>query len=171
MIQVLSAKQKDIYNKINSTNKSEDRKKLQKERNQTLTELHKEIAMHKEDKIKNTIKPLEDTKNDSNRIYRAVRDLQRLKKKTPLVIKTNDGITTDEDQQLGIITSFFKEMFQSSQSQKIKDIPAVPMTIPFTEEEISGAVKSLKTNKSPGIDDIRAEHLKSGPKIVNENIA
>ena len=38
-IQVLSARQKDIYNKINSTNKREDRKKLQKERNQTLTEL------------------------------------------------------------------------------------------------------------------------------------
>ena len=62
-------------------------------------------------------------------------------------------------------------MFQSSQSQKIKDIPAVPMTTPFTEDEISGAVKSLKNSKSPGTDDIRAEHLKSGPKIVNENIA
>ena len=62
-------------------------------------------------------------------------------------------------------------MFQSSQSQKIKDIPAVPMTTPFTEDEISGAVKSLKNSKSPGNDDICAEHLKSGPKIFNKNIA
>ena len=46
------------------------------------------------------------------------------------------------------------------------------MTTPlFTEDEINGAVKSLKKSKSPGTDDIRAEHLKSGPKIVNENIA
>ena len=102
-------------------------------------------------------------------MYRVVRDLHRLKKKTPLVIKTNNGITTNEDQQLDIITFFFKEMYQSSQSQKIKDIPTVPMTT--TEDEISGAVKTLKNSKSPGINDTRSERLKSRPKIANENIA
>ena len=45
------------------------------------------------------------------------------------------------------------------------------MTTPFTEDEISGAVQSLENSKSPSTDEIRAEHLKSAPKIVNENVA
>ena len=45
------------------------------------------------------------------------------------------------------------------------------MKIPFKEEEIKRAVKSLKNNRSLGIDDITAEHLKNGPDIVYDKIA
>ena len=35
--------------------------------------------------------------------------------------------------------------------------------IPFTPLEVTNALKKLKFNKSPGMDNIHAEHLKNGP--------
>ena len=40
------------------------------------------------------------------------------------------------------------------------------MRVPFKEEEIKQAVKSLKHNRSPGVDDITAEHLQHGPDDI-----
>ena len=37
------------------------------------------------------------------------------------------------------------------------------MKIPFTPLEVTNALKKLKYNKSPGMDNILAEHLKNGP--------
>ena len=45
------------------------------------------------------------------------------------------------------------------------------MNIPFNKLEIEKAIKSLKNNKSPGIDDLKAELIKHAPKIVYEEIA
>ena len=39
------------------------------------------------------------------------------------------------------------------------------MNVPFTKEEITKAITSMKNNKSPGIDNINAEHLKNAPDI------
>ncbi len=44
------------------------------------------------------------------------------------------------------------------------------MTIPFTGDEVSQDIKSLKNNKSAGKDNIVAEQLKYGPKIINKVI-
>ena len=45
------------------------------------------------------------------------------------------------------------------------------MTSPFTSEETKKAAKSLKNNKSPGIDNIHAEFLKYAPQILHEELA
>ena len=37
------------------------------------------------------------------------------------------------------------------------------MKIPFTPLQVTNAIKKLKYNKSPGMDNFRAEHLKNGP--------
>ena len=38
----------------------------------------------------------------------------------------------------------------------------------FTAKEVKNAIKSLKNNKSPGIDELRAEQLKYGPEEVHK---
>ncbi len=45
------------------------------------------------------------------------------------------------------------------------------MKRPFTGDEVSKAIKSLKNNKSAGKDNIVAEKLKCGSKIINDGIA
>ena len=45
------------------------------------------------------------------------------------------------------------------------------MKTPFTQQEVQTAIKKLKNNKSPGIDKIRAEHLKNGPALIPTIIA
>ena len=45
------------------------------------------------------------------------------------------------------------------------------MRIPFTEEEIKQAAKSLKNNKSTGIDELPAELIKYAPDITYKTIA
>ena len=62
-------------------------------------------------------------------------------------------------------------MFKYTEVCEFEAILPKPMTIPFTEKEIHKAVKSLKNGKSPGIDNITAEQLKSGPAVVNRLIA
>ena len=41
----------------------------------------------------------------------------------------------------------------------------------FTAKEVKDAIKSLKNNKSPSIDELRAEQLKYGPEEVHNEIA
>ena len=45
------------------------------------------------------------------------------------------------------------------------------MRQPFTAIEISKSIASLKNNKSAGIDNLKAEHLKHGPHVLSEKIA
>ena len=45
------------------------------------------------------------------------------------------------------------------------------MREPFTTTEITTAIQSLKNNKTPGIDGLKAEQLKHSPSIVHEMIA
>ena len=47
MVAKLSEDQKKIYNQINTTNDEEERKQLKRERNNKMTEIHKELAKEK----------------------------------------------------------------------------------------------------------------------------
>jgi hypothetical protein len=69
------------------------------------------------------------------------------------------------------ISTFFNNAFKSDVLQEWKDVEPKEMSRPFTSGEISKAVKALKSNKSPGSDNITAEQLKFGPDILNEIIA
>lgn len=55
--------------------------------------------------------------------------------------------------------------------EDIEEIKPTEMSQPFTDLEIEDAIKSLKNNKSPGIDDINAELLKYGPEDIHHEIA
>ena len=62
-------------------------------------------------------------------------------------------------------------MFNSIDAKQIEEIPPKEMSIRFSEEEVRRAITSLKNAKSPGSDDLCAEHLKSGPAVTSLKIA
>ena len=51
------------------------------------------------------------------------------------------------------------------------DISPCKMKEPFTLEEVTKAVTTMKNNKTPGIDQLRTEQLKYGPQIIMSIIA
>ena len=170
-VQELSDKQKKIYQQINSLSEEEKKKELRQERNKVMKEIHRELGRIAERKIEREIREIEEARDDSNRMYKAVKNIRRMKGKEAIIIQHEGGITTDADKQTEIISEFFKTMFNDNTTREIERIPPAEMRIPFKEEEIKQAVKSLKNNRSPGVDDITAEHLKHGPDIVYDKIA
>ena len=80
-----------------------------------------EIRKEKENIIEDAIGPIEEIKQDSNRMYVAMKSLQNMRNKVPLVVDAENGIT-DTETQIKIITSFFTNMFCSKDSEEIDRI-------------------------------------------------
>ena len=79
-----------------------------------------------------------------------------------MLLDGEHGQTSNPKQQVKIVTSFFKNQFNKD-AEKIQEVQKKEMKIPFTPLEVTNAIKKLKYNKSPGMDNICAEHLKNGP--------
>ena len=167
-IKELSEKQKRLGKEKEASQDNEMRKKLQKERNQIMKEIHDEVRFREEEKILEDIREIEEAKDDSNRMYKAVRKSVR-KKKQKLVIKTKEGLTCDAEEANKEITNFFKEMFHKDNTIDNFAEPK-PFDPPLSLAEVKKAVKSLKYNKSAGIDNLTSEELKMGPDELLQSI-
>lgn len=125
-----------------------------------MKEIRNYIEKEKEKRIGREIIEIE-AKYDSNRMYKAVRNIQRMKEKVSLEIECEGGMTTDEEKQIDIVSEVFGEIFKTEDGDDIEDIPPKPMKTGFNEE-IRQAITRLKDNKSPGVDNITtAKHLKN----------
>ena len=69
-------------------------------------------------------------------MYKAIRALQNMKPKRKLVIDNENGVTTNEKEQVKIITNFFKDFFNDSSIPEKLNAPATQMRNPFQIEEI-----------------------------------
>ena len=61
-------------------------------------------------------------------------------------------------------------MFNSTDTNKLYTSEPKEMTKPFTEAVVKAAITSLKNNKSPGSDNIKAEQLKYAPDSIHRHI-
>ena len=104
----LSEQQRRIHLKINSTKCDIQRKELKKKRDNQMKEIHGELGRQKEKKIEREIEEIERSKDDSNRMYKAMKNIKGMKPKAPLVVEHDGGITTDTETQVGIIFSFLR---------------------------------------------------------------
>ena len=105
-------------------------------------------------KLENRPKEIENSKNDSSRMFRVIKETQRQKPKIPLLIKTETGgFTINEKEQVEIIAAHFKKQF-SKNTQVLNNIHSQPraMNPPFTAEEIKSAIRPLRNNRSAGDD-------------------
>ena len=125
-----------------------------------------------EKELSEKLTDLENFKNDSNKYFAVMRQLQRTKKKKNLLIKDkNENIAGTTEEQIEIITQYFKEMLSPILEEEEKTYPPSKMRTPFKKEEIQQVVKTLKNGKSPGIDKITAEYIKYAPDTIHEVIA
>lgn len=167
----LSSEQKKIKLDINSTRSKVKRRMLKTKRNVILKRIHEILIEEETRKIQDQVQEIEKYKDDSTRMFQSVRALNQSKEKESLIINGEEGLVTNEEEQVKIITDFFEKMFNSENLNNIRNIQATKMKSPFTSEEIKQAVKSLKNNKSPGIDQICSEMIKYGPEELNVAIA
>ena len=72
--------------------------------------------------------------------------------KKRILVDGENGVITDEKQQVEIISNFFEKTFKSEGAEEIPITPPKEMKTPFTGDEIKKAVNSLKNNKSPGAE-------------------
>ena len=136
-------------------------------------DIRKRIKEIEEEKLDKKLQHLEGTKNDSNRYFRAIKDIQKNKKKENIYVKDNNGKMVGSDEKnTELITEYFKEMFAPTNKQfEIKTYEPRKMTIPFTGEEIRKASKGIKNGKASGPDDLNPEFIKYAPPEIHTEMA
>ena len=159
--------------KIENVTDNTTKNSLRKDRNEIMRKIHQKMKELDKQKLENCLKEIENSKNDSMRIFRVIKEIQRQKPKIPLLIKTETGgFTINEKEQANIIAAHFKKQF-SKNTQVLNKIYSQPtaMNQPFTAEEIKIAIKSLLNNRGAGDDHIKTEMLKSASDILYELLA
>ncbi len=166
----LSNKQKKLKDDIEACRSKKQRENLKVQRNRILSKIHQRVQKKDTEKIIERIEEIENHKEDSNRMFQVVRQLQS-KDKNKILVNAESGVTASEKKQVEIVTDYFREVFRKDSEKEVEDVKPVEMRKPFTTEEISKAVKKLKNNKSSGIYDISAEMIKYGPEVIHSRIA
>ena len=145
-------------------------KLLKQFRNKAKTDIRKEIRKQNEDKLLQQIEVIEKSKNDSRRMFNAIKVLNS--KPNSVSVKNKEGnIVNSRHQQIEIITDYFSSVFHPENTPDFPDLQPKKLDKPFSVEEISCAIKSLKNNKSAGIDKLKSEHLKFAPVEIHQYIA
>ena len=72
--------------------------------------------------------------------------------------------------QSEIIAKYFENIFYANPTPMQNVLPT-PMSTLFTSSEIRKAVRTLKNNKSSGMDQINVELIKYSPEVVYEKVA
>ena len=170
-VQALSKEQKLLRERFNSATNAEQRNALRIQRNQKMREIKAKIRELENARLLADIDEIEACKDDSNRMYKAIRKSIRNKPKQDIAIETENGITVNEEESILIVSDWFERAFNADNQNMFPDVTPTEMKIPFSTNEVRRAIKSLKNNKSAGIDDIVAEQLKYGPEIVIAGIA
>ena len=84
---------------IDNTQSRTLRGNIRKERNGTINNLHKLVKEQEKQKVENEIEQIENSKEDSTRMFHAIKSLQRTKPKENLLIQTEDGTLTADKAQ------------------------------------------------------------------------
>ena len=169
-LQELSKKQKMLKEQIDSTKDHERRNSLRIDRNKCMNEIHNYIKERETQTIENQIAEIEQASHDSQKMFKVIKQVSKQKKSSKLLIKSENGLTADEQKQADLIAEYFKGQLYRN-AEHMPNVKPTPMLQPFTSEEIKAAIKSLKNNKSTGIDNVKAELLKVGPDIFCDEIA
>ena len=157
-IKELSEKQKNLKLKLDNTIDNTTKDTIKESRNHILNQIYHLVREQEANIIAQQLLEIERTKNDSTRMFHAIKQMQRLKPKAPLLVYTNEGdLTANEKEQTELISQHFKQQFYKNQ-EIIPTIPPTPISELFTKEEIKNTIKYLKNNKSTGNDGVKAEH-------------
>ena len=171
IIKELSGKQIKLRLEIETCKHTEKKNNLKRKRNQILKSIKKELKLERNKKQEDRIYNIEKCKDDSRRMYAAVRELNNNSDRS-IVVENKEGLILHSDQQkVEQITEYFEQIFKQEDICDIPDIPPRKLDTPITTEEVAKATKKLKNNKSPGCDSVQTELIKYGPEIIHKHIA
>ena len=114
---------------------------------------------------------IETYKDDSRRMFHAVRLLNKKEDNTILVENSEGDLIHSTEEEIKEITKYFENIFKQEKVTPIPDIKPQKLKEEITSLEVKQAVDKIKNNKSPGCDEINAELLKNSPKVVFDKIA
>ena len=135
-----------------------------------MTHIHNIIKNEKNDNIKYALEDLERNENDTMKMYEAIKKFKRLAPKEKLIIKTEEGLASNEKKQSEIIAKYFENIFYTN-ATPMQNILPTPISTLFTSSEIRKAVWTLKNTRSPRMGQINVELIKYSPAVVYEKIA
>ena len=76
-----------IENVTNNTTKNS----LRRDRNEVMKTIHRKMKELDEQKLENRLKEIENSKNDSSRMFRVIKEIQRQKPKIPRIYHQREG--------------------------------------------------------------------------------
>ena len=100
-----------------------------------MTEIHRESEEEENVKVRTFIKPLIDNQNKNQRMYGAVNNIHKMRPKQPLIIKSDEELTTNGETQTKIIAKYFNYIFWKDAEPMPNHRPTV-MSNPFTSDEV-----------------------------------
>ena len=170
-ITTLSEVRKRLHTIIQSNNDSEKIRALKNRRNQVKCCIRKILKRQENKKVLELIETVENSKNDSRRMFKAIEAI-KCKSAGPLKVTNKQGdIVNSRKQQIEVISEYFESVFHPPDAEPFPEISPQKLQTPFTQQEITNAIRALKNNKSAGIDKLKAEHLKSAPVELHKIIA
>ena len=117
------------------------------------------------------LRQIEKYKEDSNKCYQTVRFIKSKKpRKTLEIFYEERNLIGSEDEQIVVITKYFKELFHKSDETCMPVIQPKTVEPPFHHQETEKAARKLKNNKSTGSDEIHAELVKHEPEVLYAQI-
>ena len=166
---MLSDMQRNVQKQIELATNEETKFRLKIYQNRIMTEIHRERKQKENVKVRTFLQPLINNQN-YQRMYEAVKNINKMRPKQPLVIKSDEGLKANGETQTKTIAKYFTDSFWKD-TEPMLDLRPTEMSNPFTSEEIKKAVSKMKMNKSPGCDEIPAELIMYVPDCVYESIA
>ena len=115
----LSIQQKNLNTRINACKNDQQCSELRQKRHQILTKIHNILKNEERQKIIEAVEMIEKMKNNSQKMYQATRIIQQRGPKIPLLVESNHGVTTNEEEQVSKITTFFASFFDD---KNVKDL-------------------------------------------------
>ena len=92
-------------------------------------------------------------------MFKAIKNLSKMKPKTPLLIKEINKYTANKKQQVKLIAKHFQKQFNKDRPP-LPEIPPTSMKTPFTREKVQAAIKQLQNRKTAGRNNIKVALLK-----------
>ena len=120
-IDTLSQHQKSLRLKINSEKDPEKRDQLKKLRNKTLKSIKNILQKEEEDKLNDKISEINNSKDDSRRMFKAVREIKRLSDTNIYVQDKQGNNIGNTENKIKIITEHFTSVFQYENAIPLPD--------------------------------------------------
>ena len=170
-IKTLSNQRHNLRVEKQKCNNPEKIKEIQEKRNKLGKEIKKELKTQENKTQLDRIKDIEAHKNDSRRMFQAVRELNKKEDNTILIENDKKEIIHNTEEEIKEITHYFENIFKQEETTPIPSISPQKLDNPITTTEVKKAISKIKNNKSPGSDNIPIELVKEGPIEIVEIIA